>query len=246
MRNKMALLKNVVNLRTAYESLNTRPTATPGMALVHGQTGTGKTTAIAWLVNQVNGVFVRANAAWTRTSMLGKIMLELGAAPLQRGSSVMLDYIVGSLAASRRPLVVDEADYLFAEARMLDLLRDIHDFTGSAVLLVGMHDIATRLMHRPQLARRITQWIEFLPADFNDALMLANTVCETEVAPGLLSRLHEEAAGNVGLMVVGLARIESTTKANGWACADEDLWGRRPLLGSHTATNVVRLERRQG
>src|SRR5699024_11974997 len=39
----------------------------PGMGLVHGETGTGKTTALTWLRNRphVNAVYVRALALWT-------------------------------------------------------------------------------------------------------------------------------------------------------------------------------------
>ena len=74
MRNKLAPTKNVAALQAAYEALATRDLGVPGMGLVHGYTGAGKTTAISWLVNRAKGVYVRATSGWTPASMLAKVM----------------------------------------------------------------------------------------------------------------------------------------------------------------------------
>ena len=37
----------------------------------------------------------------------------------------------------------------------------------------------------------------------------------------------------MGLMVVGLSRIEGRARANGWAEATEELWGNTRLFLSH-------------
>lgn len=52
MKNKLALVKNVVALQMAYEALEGRDLGIPGMALVYGETGAGKTTGITWLVTR--------------------------------------------------------------------------------------------------------------------------------------------------------------------------------------------------
>jgi len=230
MRTKMAIVKNVVNLQTAYASLSNRDHGIPGMGLVYGFTGAGKTTSIAWLINQVNGVYVRANATWTPTSMLGSIMTELGAAPLHHGGARMVAYIVEKLALDNRPLFVDEADYLLQNTKMIETLRDIHDISGSPVVLIGMEGIERKLVHRLQLARRVSQWVEFLPADLEDARTFATTVCEVEIADDLLRHLHDETKGSMGLMAVGLSRIETLAKTNGWRTVDVKQWGGRQLF----------------
>lgn len=239
MRNKMAIVKNVVKLRTAYDALAARDPGIPGMGLVHGFTGSGKTTAIAWLVNQINGIFVRATATWTPSAMLGSIMKELGAAPLHRGSAAMVNHIVAQLPMSASSLFVDEADYLFSNLKMLDTLRDIHDLTGCPVILIGMEGIERRLTHRLQLARRISQWVEFLPLDVEDARILADTLCEVDIQGDLLERVHQETSGSIGLMVVGMSRIEALAKANGWKVIDNDLWADRRLFLSAPPSKVV-------
>lgn len=228
MRNKLAILKNVVNLRSAFEALATRDAGVPGMGLVHGFTGYGKTTTVAWLVTQVNGVFVRAGAMWTPNAMLGAIMAEIGAAAMWRNQS-MVNHIVATLAQTNRPLFVDEADYCLRNPVMLETLRDMHDLAGVPVVLIGMEGFERKLVHRLQLARRISQWVEFLPADVGDARTLTDTVCEIEVGDDLLARLHEETKGNVGLMIVALSRIEAMAKANSWRKVDADRWGNRRL-----------------
>lgn len=231
MEHKMAFVKNVVRLRDAYDTLVNRNTGVPGMGLIHGSTGYGKTTAIAWLVNQVNGLYVRAGANWTPSAMLGAIMRELGAAQLASGAAAMVDYIVQQLAQAGRPLFVDEADYLFSyNARMLETLRDIHDVSGQPVVMVGMEGIERKLVHRKQLARRISQWVEFLPADIEDARIVAQTICGVQLSDDLLAHIHTETKGSVGLMVVGLAKIESLAKTNNWKKVDMEKWGNRQLF----------------
>lgn len=235
MRTKVAMTKNVVSLQLAYEALDSRDRAVPGMGLVYGATGAGKTTAVTWLINRTKGVYVRANSGWTPASMLAKCMQELGAAPVQRRSQ-MLDYISEQLMVQRRPLFVDEADYLLRDLAMLESLRDVHDLSGMPVVLVGMAGIEAKLVHRKQLAGRISHWVDFAPSDLEDARTLTTDVCEVAIDDELLEHLHRAAKGSVRLMVVGLARIEALAKANRWATVTAEQWGARPLfLGNRPA-----------
>jgi DNA transposition AAA+ family ATPase len=229
MRNKLALTKNVAALQVAFEALVSRDAGVPGMGLVHGYTGAGKTTAVTRLVTRTRGVYVRANSGWTPAAMLARIMFELGAEPLHRRAA-MLDFIAASMAQQQRPLFVDECDYLLKNPAMLDGLRDVHDLSGVPVVLVGMQGIERRLVHKPQLARRISQWVEFLPSDLEDARTLADTVCEVQLDDDLVARIHAEAKGSIGLMAVGLSRVEALAKANGWHAMTDAHWGRRKLF----------------
>lgn len=229
MRNKMAVTKSVAALQVAYEQLEGRGRGIPGMGLVHGYTGAGKTTAISWLVNRTRGVYVRAFRTWTPKTMLTKILSELQIQA--RGSNAeMVDQIIQALLESQRPLFVDEADYLLKDADMIETLRDIHDVAEVPVLMVGMEGIEKRLRARPQLERRISHWVEFLRSDIEDARTLTDTVCEVAVDDDLLEQLHHQASGSVGLIVVGLARIEQFARANGLSSIGADQWGNRKLF----------------
>jgi len=230
MKNRLAPVKNVAALQAAYEALECRDPGVPGMGLVHGETGAGKTTAVTWLMNRTNAIYVRAAATWTPSAMLGKIMNELGSEALARGASAMVDFITNAMAQDQRPLFVDEADYLLTNLKMLETLRDIHDISGMPVLLIGMKGIEKRLAARKQLLGRISQWVEFLACDREDAATLARTVCEVEVSPELMDTVHNEARGSMRSMVVGLSRIESFAKAQGLASIDSAQWGNRKLF----------------
>lgn len=232
MRQKLASVKNVAALQAAFETLSQRDAGIPGMGLVHGFTGAGKTTAISWLVNRTNGIYVRALSTWTPNAMLAAIMHELGATALQR-SAQMTRFITKELEQSNRPLFVDEVNYFASNGDMLDTLRDLHDISNVPVILIGHEGTERRLVHRAQLARRISEWVEFKPLDAEDARILADTVAEVQVADDLLGDLHSQAKGSIGLMTVGLARVEAMAKANGWKAVDADQWaGRTFFLGN--------------
>jgi hypothetical protein len=230
----MAVTKNVVQLRAAYDALAQRDHGVEGMGLVFGLTGAGKSTSIAWLRDKCDGVYVRAVRAWTLHTMLGAIIAELGATPAgSRGSAKLVYQIVELLAKNGKPLFVDELDYLMGnryELAMLESLRDIYDLSKSPVVLIGMKGVEKRIVNHQQIARRITQPVEFLPADAEDARTLTDTVCEVEVKDDLLADLHRAAEGNVGLMVNGLSKFEALSKANGWRSIDRERWGNRPFF----------------
>lgn len=214
MRHKRAMTKNLRRFIGAVDELMNRPSGVEGAGLLWGDPGQGKTTAVAYVVNLYNAVFVRAVGCWTVTSMLGEICRELGGTRMLRRSD-MVNWICQQLAENPRPVFIDEADYLFNQDEMLDSVRDIYDLSGCPVILIGMEDIARNIMKNRRFSRRITQWVEFKGIDLEDARELTNNVCEIPVADCLLKYLHEQAAANIGRMVVGLNKIEKFGKSFG-------------------------------
>jgi DNA transposition AAA+ family ATPase len=228
MRNELAQTKNVRRFISAIDELRNRPLGVEGMGLLWGEPGEGKTTIVAYAANLMDGIFLRANACWTVTSMLGALATELGGTPRARRSA-MMDDICGRLMGQERVIFVDEADYLIRQTEMLDTMRDIYDLTGAAVVLIGMERIARTIQDSGRFARRITQWVEFKGVDLGDARVLADTVCEVRLADDLLEHLHREAKANVGRMVVGLSRIERMARTTDLTTVSLDDWGDRPL-----------------
>lgn len=229
MKHVVAPVKNIVAAQSAFQTLSERDIGVPGMMLIHGDPGMGKTTALAWLINQVNGVFVRANATWTANSMLASVMAELGVDPMH-STARMLNHIVSKLAESGRPLFVDEANYLVHSRQMLETLRDIHDIANVPVVLCGAESIERKLPKYPQLQSRISQWVEFKSADIDDARTLIDAVSEIALSPDLLQHLWQQAKGSMRLMTVGLSRIESFARSNGLSEIDAEQWGGRQLF----------------
>jgi DNA transposition AAA+ family ATPase len=229
MRSKIVLVNNVARLAEAGEALLHRAPGMPGMGLIHGETGYGKTTAVCWYVNRCNGVYVRAKSVWTPSAMFAAILRELGR-DAYGSCAQMLDDIIEALALSRRPLFVDEADYLIDSKRMCESLRDLHDMSKMPVVMIGMGGIDRRLAHRKQLTGRVLADVRFHPAEEADAQKVAAELCEVKVDADLVAELNRKAAGSVRLIVVGLERIEQWAKAQGQSRVTLGQWGKRTFF----------------
>ncbi|WP_321367652.1 ATP-binding protein [uncultured Desulfuromusa sp.] len=228
MKHAMAMTKNLRLFMSAVDHLMNREIGTEGMGLLWGDPGQGKSTAVAYVVNAMDGIYVRAIGSWTVTSMLGTIATELGGHRMLRRAD-MIDFICQRLGQNPRPIFIDEADYLFRQVEMLDSLRDIYDLSGCPVVLVGMEQIARKLQNHGRFARRITEWVEFKGIDLDDTMQVTRDVCEIDVADGLLEHLHNITNGNIGRIIIGLSKIEKMGKANGIDCVTLEQWGDRPL-----------------
>jgi DNA transposition AAA+ family ATPase len=235
MRYEMAMTQNVRRFLAAVRELNDRPMGVEGMAILWGEPGEGKSTTVAYACNTLDGLFLRANACWTPTSMLAALMVELGRPSVGRRAP-MVESAVKVLSEQPRPIFIDEADYLFAKPGMLDIMRDLYDITGSPVILIGMEEFARKVQVRGKFARRITQWVEFSGIDLEDTRELAATVCEIAIDEDLIKYLHKAARCNIGRMITAMARIEQFGKINGFdpaggkkAVTRRD-WGNRSLF----------------
>ena len=214
MKSKIVPVQNIARLTTAAHALTHRAHGVPGMALVEGEPGLGKSTAITWLCLQNHGVHVRAMATWTPAAMLAALLHELSRAPRGGCTQMMMD-LIQALGETRRPLFIDEADYIVDSKKMTESLRDLHDMTDSPVVLIGMGGIGKRLAHREQLHSRLMQKVVFQPCDLHDTQLLADELCEIKVLPDLAQHIHQLTGGSARRIVVTLATIEQNAKARG-------------------------------
>ena len=229
MKFKLVKTKNVQRLHSALEELKGRNCAMPGLGLLFGRTGAGKTTALFSAIGIFDALFVRADAVTSLSSLLDSICFELTIDSL-RTNPQKLGAIREALRERPRPLFVDEADYLTKDGRMLEVLRDIHDTTGIPVILIGMEAVERKLTRHPQFARRISQRIEFNPCDLADTALVAKELCEVAVADDLLKKMHSRAKGSIGHIVVALSLFEEMARDNGWAGICAEQWGSRPMF----------------
>lgn len=235
MKHKIIPVKNVARLASAYQALEDRPLNTPGMGLVWGETGRGKTTATTWLINRCHGVYVRALALWNASSMLRAIAEELDID--SKGTrNTLIVRVIEALAQTQRPLFVDEADHIIGHEQMMETLRDIHDLSTVPVILIGMGQMRKKVARYAQLENRIMHWIEFGPCDREDAINLANGMCEVDVEEALLDELISATRGEVRRLVVGLAQIEDEAKVQGLSRIGKSQFKREFFLGQRPGT----------
>lgn len=220
---KTVPVSNVTRLTQAFGRLQKMPQGAPRIGLVHGRSGAGKTTGITWLAVGQNGVFVTASPQWTSSTMLKAIVRELGL-DMVGSNQDLLDRIVGSLQSSRRPIFIDEADFLMSSAKLLETLRWIHDMANVPLLMVGMEKIARKVSAREQLARRVAEEIQFDPMEMTDARQVADTLVGLRIEDDLLTSLHDAAKGGIGRLCVGLGAIEHYGMSRGYSSIDLPTW----------------------
>lgn len=225
MRSTIVPVQNVLNLSIAGNNLINRPYGTPGLGLIYGRPGLGKTTAVTWFVNQVNGIYVRAMRCCTPLSLLLDICAELnvrdpsepGSAPrfeMPRNSRDAVHVITKIMAEDERPLFIDEADYLMGREDLVETVRDIHDVSTVPVILIGMDKINTNIESYPQFAGRVMEWVEFKSCQLGDARKIVDDMCdEFQVADDLLIDLVEAAKGEIRRIVTGLHQLEKQAKS---------------------------------
>lgn len=232
MKNVIAPVKNIARLVELAEALTGQADSLPGIAVAHGPSGIGKSTGLTWLcTTRINGCYVRAMQVWSPSSMLQTIARELDVEPATTLSKT-IERIVTALSASGRTLIVDEADYVVDQARLLNTLRDLHDLSTMPLLLVGMAEFVRKLRSRldqRQFAGRVALEVEFRPLDLADVAILAKHLAEVEIAEDLLHLIHEKSEGVTRLVCVGLSRIETFAHENGLKSVARKQWGDRAL-----------------
>ena len=164
---KIAKITNLALANAAMAQLVNRQDGLPGLGVLYGPSGYGKTTATVAVANQTRAYYVQLRSAWTRKTFMEKVCVELGVEK-GRNTAECLDNICARLAASQRPLIIDEADYLVTRSGMVELVRDIYEGSQSPVLLVGEELMPNKLKRYERFHGRVLAWIPAQPVSKAD------------------------------------------------------------------------------
>lgn len=203
---------NVERFVAAMTRLHQRQEGIPGMALVFGEPGLGKTKTCIWWCCQNDGVFIRTKKLMTGRWLLEEIVAELGEAPMRRISDLYRQ-AVDQLLEKPRTIFVDEADYLAHDARVLETLRDIHDTTGTPIVLIGMDQADKKLARYKHLFDRFSEIVKFHPLDNQDIKMIADQLCDVRLTDDAILYIAEQ-ANRFRRVIVWLYKAEAIAKAN--------------------------------
>ena len=225
-----AQIHNLELVRTATERLTSRTAGLPGLAALYGPAGYGKTTAALAVANETRAYFVQMRSAWTRKTLLEKVLLEMSIKPLGTIPQ-MLDQACTQLAASGRMLIIDEFDYCVRSDSMVELVRDLHEGGGAApILLLGEELLPNKLKKWERFHSRVLSWIPAQPVSVADAEALAPIYCpDVRIGTDLLGHLVKLSGGSVRRVAVNLAAIADTAAVEGWDAVTLATWGDRPL-----------------
>lgn len=240
MKHKIVEVKNVLHTQDMFGNLLGRSDITPGIGLIHGASGFGKTTTVTYMINQLTStgnlpIYVRCYATDTASSILARIMKELGSEPMFPLRK-MVDFITQTMNDQQIALFIDEADHIVGQAKTMETIRDLYDSTELPVVLIGMEEIARRISHRKQLFNRISEWVEFMPADIEDVAMFADELLERDIRVGedLLDFIRVRSGGEVRRILIALEKIERFAISNELSFVDQALWGDGQLFLNHS------------
>lgn len=223
----IAPLTNVAALLEAVEDTAQRSGGLPGLCCMYGRPGLGKSSAAAFTTAKHRAVYVEAKSVWTQKYLLTQILRVQGIVPA-RTIPEILEQVCEDLARTRRPLIIDQADYLVDRGRG-QLLMDIYEGSQAPVIIIGEEALPGKLKrHNRTVHDRVLRWVPAQPANADDVRVLAAAYCRgITIADDLLADILARSEGVTRWVAVTLNRISGEAKTRGWKTVDLATWGRR-------------------
>lgn len=198
----------------------------PGLAVLYGPSGFGKSTAAAYISNKMSAYYVECKSVWSKKAFMENVLKVMGIAP-GRTVSDMLDQICEQLAKSGRPLIIDEMDHIVEKAAV-EVVRDIYEGSRAPILLIGEEHLPKKLIKWERFHGRIMEWAAAPPADLHDAQVLADFYCSgVSVDADLLKSIHGKTGGSVRRIVTNLDLVRKEAQSQGLAQISMKEWGKR-------------------
>lgn len=225
-----APLRNIALMEQLILSLQQRRPHLPGMGCFHGPSGFGKTFAASWAAANHRACYVETGNNWSPRSMMTAILKELGL-PVRKSASVdeMKADAAEELEKSRRPLLIDEADRLY-DRRLVEHARELHDNSGTPVILIGEEGLPHKLKALERVHNRILKWTPVEPCDLDDTRQLARLYCHPiEIADDLLQHLVVTVHGSTRRICVNLQEFFDFSRGEGLKRVTRADWGDREI-----------------
>lgn len=222
MKKAFVQTKSVQKFISTMNSLNGRGDGVPGMALVYGEPGLGKTRTALWLVNHTDGasghscgaVFLRTKKLMTGRWLLEELVAELGEAPAWKTADLFRQ-AVDQLMSRPRIVMIDEVDYLAYDARVIETLRDLHDITGAPFVFIGMDRADQKLRRYRHLYDRFSEILKFKPLDKDDVKKVAAELTDLAFDASAIDWLVDRTQGMIRQLIIALHRAERVARARG-------------------------------
>ena len=205
-----------------------RPAHLPGIVVLYGPSGLGKSTAACIAMSQLRAYYVQAKSSWTRKAVYQSILKVMGIVPAKTVYE-MEAQVTEQLAASGRPLIIDECDHLVAKGS-IEIVRDIYQGSNAPILLIGEEHLPHSLTRWERIHNRVLEWVPAQYADLDDARALRDLYCKrVSVADDLLEHIHSQSKGIARRICVNIERAEQAGLELGKKEIDMAAWGKRAL-----------------
>ncbi len=210
---------NVKKLITMMNNLQCRAEGVPGMGLIYGEPGLGKSHAIVWWALQNNAIFIRCTNMMSTRWLLEELAEELGEIPYRKISDIF-NQVIAKLIKEPQIILVDEIDYLTMNSKTVETLRDIHDKTNVPIILIGMGKANRILMRYKHLYDRISEILRFEPFSKSDVYKIISELSEIEITDGAKDLMYSK-TNRFRQIVKLINKAEQVAKSNGFNSIDE-------------------------
>jgi len=212
---------NVKRFITMMNNLQNRAEGVPGMALVYGEPGLGKTQTINWWAFKNSAILVRCTQLMSARWLLSEILEEMGEIYGYKISDCF-KLVVRNLLVNPQIIIIDEVDYLTVDSRAVETLRDIHDKTNVPIVLVGMISAKSRLKKFNHLYDRLSEIVKFEKFSKNDIKTIVQELSEVEMTDCAIRYIYTN-LNRFRQIVKVINKAEIIAKANGLNSIDEIL-----------------------
>lgn len=203
--------------------------ASPRLGLFYGFSGYGKSVGAAFATARTGSAYIEAKSIWTQRSLLEAIAEELCITRPASTAPRLLRQIIDELNRTPRALIIDEMDYL-VKKHMVDIIRDIHDSTPIAIMMIGEEALPAKLKEWDRFDNRILVATAAEPCSRDDALKLRDHYCTmATVADDLASHFQERCKGVTRRIVVNLQGAQRAAAAEGVTDINLHWWGNRSV-----------------
>ncbi len=230
---QIAPLANIGIMEQALQRLGNRSASDPGMMVVSGPSGYGKSVAAAWAKARHRAYYVQLDDFLTKKSLLISLCRALGLesnGQAPRGTTAELADLIGAqLNGSRRTLIIDEFDFAVEKGLVMSVFS-IYEKSKASIILIGEEALPGRLKRWEKFDGRVLDTLYAEAVGLDDARTLAlHKFPGFAFADDLLAHLVELAKGSVRRVNNNLGIIHDEGLSMGWDGCDLATWGSRPL-----------------
>lgn len=225
---------NVSLAAAALEQALHRSANLPGMVVLYGPSGGGKSMAASYCANKFEGVYVECRSYFTRKTFVEAILKEMGV-KADRTLAEMMEQAAEQLDLSQRPLIIDEMDHL-VDKNAIEIVRDLHEMCHATMLLIGEDQFPGKLLRRSErFHNRVLHWLRAQPTSIADCRQLARFYVrgaenkEIAVADDLQQVLLKASGALARRVCVNLEKVRQHCAKQGLKQIDLETWGKRPF-----------------
>lgn len=221
MKSKFVLTKNAKRFIDLIHNLKNKPDNISKIGLVYGNAGLGKTKTALYLSIQYDAVYVRATNSMSSKWMLEEIAKELDEIPRFYTADIFRQ-CVNALKTKPQMIIVDEIDYLLKDFRTIETLRDLHDETGTPIILVGMQLAKHKLKKHNHLFDRISEIYNFTEFEYSDIKQITEEISEVDITKEVVRIIYNKAK-SFRKIVEMIDTFEKVGHVNGLTQIDENI-----------------------